>query len=58
MSGFVRLNTSDVPRGSGLITQVVWGRLVRVVFIDPQGRDQATKDHTRIGHSVARLSAA
>jgi hypothetical protein len=25
MSGFVGLNTSDIPRGSGVITQVVWG---------------------------------
>jgi hypothetical protein len=58
MSGFVGLNTSDVPRGSGVITQVVWGHLDRVVLIDPQGREQATKYHTRIGHSVARLSAA
>jgi hypothetical protein len=45
MSGFVGLNTSDVPRGSGVITQVVWGHLDRVVLIDPQGREQATKDH-------------
>jgi hypothetical protein len=58
MSGFVGLNTSGVPSGSGVITQVVWGHLDRVVLIDPQGREQATKDHTRIGHSVARLSAA
>ena len=58
MSGFVGLNTSDIPRGSVIITQVVWGHLDRVVFMDPQGREQATKDHTRIGHSVARLSAA
>jgi hypothetical protein len=58
MSGFVGLNTSGVPRGSGVITQVVWGHLDRVVLVDPQGREQATKDHIRIGHSVARLSAA
>jgi hypothetical protein len=58
MSGFVGLNTSGVPSGSGVITRVVWRRLDRVVLIDAQGREQATKDHTRIGHSAARLSAA
>ena len=58
MSGFVGLNTSDVPRGSGVITQVAWGHLDRVVLVDAQGREQAAKDHIRIGHFVARLSAA
>src|SRR3984957_19541762 len=46
MSGFVGLNTSDVPRGSGVITQVIWGHLDRVVLIDPQGREQAAKVHS------------
>ena len=58
MSGFVGLNTSDVPGGSGVITQVVWGHLDRVVLIDPQGREHASKDDIRIGHPVVRLSAA
>jgi hypothetical protein len=46
MSGFVGLNTSDVPRGSGLITQVVLGHLGRALFIDTQGREQAAKVHS------------
>ena len=46
MSGFVGLNTSGVPRGSVIITQVVWGHLDRVVLIDPKGRDQAAKVHS------------
>ena len=49
MSGFVGLNTSGVPRGSVIITQVVWGHLDRALLIDPQGREQATKDHTLSG---------
>jgi hypothetical protein len=58
MSGFEGLNTSDVPRGSGVITQAAWGYLDRVVLVDAQGREQAAKDHIRIGRFVARLSAA
>jgi hypothetical protein len=58
MSGFVGLNTFDIPRGSGVITQVFLGHLGRVVLVDAQGREQAAKDHIRIGRFVARLSAA
>ena len=58
MSGFEGLNTSDVPTGSGVITQAAWGYLDRVVLVDAQGREQAAKDHIRIGRFVARLVSA
>jgi hypothetical protein len=58
MSGSVGLNTSGVPGGSAMITPVSrrWsgGTWVAPSSFDTQGREQATKHHTRIEHSVAR----
>jgi hypothetical protein len=46
MSGFVGLNTPGVPDGSAAITQVVLGRLGRVLLIHTQGRERAAKVHS------------
>ena len=55
MSGFVGLSTPGVPRGSVIITQVVWGTWTASFSLTPKGASRPQRS-IPIGHFVAHLS--